>query len=52
MAVTSITNAMSEGPGGTESFRALEQGGRVLSVIKPRVHGGPVYHGTEEDLER
>jgi hypothetical protein len=36
----------------TRHVTVVEQGGRVLSVIKPRVHGGPVYSGTEEDLER
>jgi hypothetical protein len=36
----------------TRHVTVVEQGGRVLSVIKPRVHGGPIYSGTEEDLER
>jgi hypothetical protein len=36
----------------TRHVTVVEQGGRVLSVIKPRVHGGPIYHGTEEALER
>ena len=36
----------------TRHVTVVEQGGRVLSVIKPRVHGGPIYSGTEESLER
>ena len=36
----------------TRHVTVVHQGGRVLSVIKPRVHGGSIYSGTEEDLER
>lgn len=36
----------------TRHVTVVEQGGRVLSVIKPRVHAGPVYSSVEEDLER
>ncbi|MEN8182507.1 MAG: DUF4124 domain-containing protein [Myxococcota bacterium] len=36
----------------TRHVTVVEQGGRVLGLIKPRVHAGPVYRETEEELER
>ena len=38
--------------GFTRHVTVVEQGGRVLGVIKPRVHAGPIYRGSEEELER
>jgi hypothetical protein len=38
--------------GVTRHVTVVEQGERVLGVIKPRVHAGPPYRELEEDLER
>ena len=43
---------LDEDTGTTRHVTVVEQSGRVLGVIKPRVHMGPVHHGLEEDLER
>jgi hypothetical protein len=38
--------------GATRHVQVVQQGDRVLAVIKPRVHAGPISTGLEEDLER
>jgi hypothetical protein len=43
---------LDEDTGVTRHVTVVEQGDRVLGVIKPRVHAGPPYRGLEEDLER
>jgi len=38
--------------GATRHVTVIQQGDRVLGVIKPFVHAGPTYTGSEEELER
>lgn len=38
--------------GATRHVQVIQQGDRVLAVIKPRVHAGPIHSGLEQELER
>lgn len=43
---------LDEDTGVTRHVTVVEQGGRVLGIVKPRVHAGPVYSSSEEEIER